>query len=158
MILWTVQDYLAWEKAQEVGYLTGNVGYLLQKDSYDWMVQQMKTRLGISEDFYPVWAWGERPDLRQRGFGTGGLVLLRLEVNEARVLASDYNAWHYVLNGWHLQLYDNEPVDMEASWERVFDFKLLELYPDWLDRVIPQYTTDKVAVSNIKLIKRFVGR
>ena len=59
-------------------------------------------------DQVPIWCWcqwrGERrrmPDLRHCGHlprGTRG-VRLGLELAEARLLRSDFELWHYVLNG-----------------------------------------------------------
>lgn len=105
---------------------------------------------------FPVWAWRQwnglresRPDLRAVGHlpkGTRG-VRLALEVDPDRVLFSDFELWHFVLNGHYLaasEADDHEfdrkmaarglerPCDIDvshpalyrevvASWERIFD-------------------------------------
>ena len=109
MKYWTVQDLPAWEVAQQTGVLTGNAKHITDgfEQPYDWMVVQMQKRLGVSESFYPIWLWTTRPDLRTRGFLSKGDVgvLLEVEVDSSRVLLSDYDSWHCVLNWFEIQLY-----------------------------------------------------
>ncbi|MFC3862568.1 DUF3841 domain-containing protein [Deinococcus antarcticus] len=55
----------------------------------------------------PVWVWATfnhrspKPDLRRHHPVTPG-VLLELEVDDDRVLLSDFDGWHTALNGWFL--------------------------------------------------------
>ena len=109
--------------------------------AYRWMAAQMATRLGapVMARQMPVWLWCQwrgaarpRPDLRTRGHlpsGTVG-VRLELELHGGRVLESDFDLWHYALNGWYLpcSLGDErrfdaspDPKQIPASWERMFD-------------------------------------
>ncbi|PQO30576.1 hypothetical protein C5Y96_13985 [Blastopirellula marina] len=111
--------------------------------SYRWMVRQMAKRSLHCQ--YPVWAWYRhcngrpRPDLRATGHlppGTHG-VLLQLNVESHRVLLSQFELWHCVLNNSHLSRSeaDNKRVErreergevtqkeIEASWENIFDLK-----------------------------------
>lgn len=80
--------------------------------AYLWLGEQMRQRGRLPQyptTAFPVWAWqcwnGKRqpkPDLRQRALRDWARdepqVLLTLEVAEDRVLVSDYDAWHCVLN------------------------------------------------------------
>jgi hypothetical protein len=109
--------------------------------AYRWMTKVMRDRLGPphSPRQLPVWVWCQwrgiawaKPDLRARGHlptGTRG-VRIELEVDESRVLRSDFELWHYVLNGWYLpgSLADERDFDrrpdrrrIEPSWQRIFD-------------------------------------
>ena len=115
--------------------------------AYRWMAAQMESRLGApgTAGLMPVWLWctwrgaaRARPDLRARGHlpsGTVG-VRLELEIDERRLLQSDFDLWHYALNGWYLpdSLADErrfdahpEPGKIPASWQRIFD-------ADWSNR------------------------
>lgn len=49
----------------------------------------------------PIWAWCRKPDLRQTGHFTSGVkgVRLELEVPSSLVLLSNFEDWHWVLNG-----------------------------------------------------------
>lgn len=111
--------------------------------AYRWMAAQMGSRLGASgaERQMPVWLWchwrgaaRSRPDLRARGHlpsGTVG-VRLELEIDGGRLLQSDFDLWHYALNGWYLpaSLADERRFDaspdrrrIPASWQRIFDLR-----------------------------------
>jgi hypothetical protein len=105
------------------------------------MRREMVARLGppTLQEQMPVWLWcqwrGQRrrkPDLRHRGHlpqGSMG-VRIELEIDGAHVLRSDFDLWHYVLNGWYLpgSLADERDFDahpdrrrIEPSWQRIFD-------------------------------------
>lgn len=125
--------------------------------AYRWMARQLATRVGPPESGaqLPVWVWCQwrgasrrRPDLRSRAHlppGTAG-VRLELMIEPARLLCSDFELWHYVLNGWHLpasraeeRAYDArpDPRRREESWQRVFDL-------DWQH---PRYAVAHAAKS-----------
>ena len=112
-----------------------------------------------------IWAWYQwegidrrKPDLRSSGYLPKGEKGVRVEcqVAEKRVLLSDFDLWHYVLNYWYLphsekdaEAFEKKLVDaalplsgfsherplpharyrreIEKSWERIFDV-------DWVDR------------------------
>ena len=114
--------------------------------AYDWMSGEMRTRLGqpALTSQAPVWAWCQwrgtarpKPDLRARGHlrtGTRG-VRIELELDDERVLRSDFELWHYVLNGWYLpsSLADERRFDarpdrrrIAPSWQRVLQTRLAQ--------------------------------
>ncbi len=103
----------------------------------------MCSRLGPPESpgQWPIWLWCQwrgsarrRPDLRASGHlpaGSAG-VRIELELDAARVLRSDFDLWHYVLNGWYLpgsladeRAYDERPDRrrIAPSWSRIFDLE-----------------------------------
>lgn len=127
------------------------------RPAYRWMAHQLAARVGAPADGAqaPVWVWCQwrganrrRPDLRSRGHlpsGTAG-VRLELDIEPERLLCSDFELWHYVLNGWHLpasraeeRAFDArpDPRRREASWQRVFDL-------DWRH---PRYADARAAKS-----------
>lgn len=127
-------------------------------------MQRRLTTQRPTKQAMPIWAWyqweGQRrkPDLRSSGHlprDEQG-VRLELEIAAERVLLSDFDLWHYVLNYWYLP--ENEEAGeafekklaqcslsvykcdhqnplphahyrqkIEKSWEKVFDI-------DWSDR------------------------
>lgn len=121
--------------------------------AYTWMSRQMRYLDDAPADDVcgPMWAWPKKVDLRQRMFRAWSkdqrLVLLRLSVDNSRVLLSDYDAWHYVLNYWYLgsesaserfdsrcarlagtSVYKTKPLPharldslVRRSWQRIFD-------------------------------------
>ena len=61
---------------------------------------------------------------------------LELEIDSRRLLQSDFDLWHYALNGWYLpgsvadeRRFDAnpDPRRIPASWQRIFD-------PGWSNR------------------------
>jgi hypothetical protein len=163
MIIWSILTEQAWEELQKKGRLEAKPCHV-DKDylaAYTWMVSQMERRLTIpkpSVDTMPIWAWWQwwgdrrRPDLRAGRHlpkGTRG-VRVELRVEKDRVLLSDFDLWHYVLNYWYLPKTEKDgesfekrlarvglsvfgcdhqkPLshakyrqDVERSWERIFD-------------------------------------
>lgn len=80
-------------------------------DAYDWLASEMSHRVGPAPDGvrWPVWAWrrygrpdGEAPDVADDIVGSEDMdfFLIELDVQEDRVLLSDFDNWHTVLNGW----------------------------------------------------------
>jgi hypothetical protein len=169
MILWSILTQQAWKELQRKGRLHANRRHVTKDylDPYLWMAEQMQRRLKApkpSKDAMPIWAWhrwqGKRckPDLRACNHlpkGERG-IRLELQVADDRVLLSDFDLWHYVLNYWYLpetedageafekklalaglSFYkcDHEhPLshpqyrrEIEKSWERIFDV-------GWADR------------------------
>ncbi len=118
--------------------------------AYRWMADRMRERLGPAPGGvrYPLWAWARwegadrrKPDLRscRHTVGPGRFVRLDIEAPASRVLLSDFDAWHAVLNGWYLSWSEAEDeafhqpregrseasrrADIENSWTRIFDLE-----------------------------------
>jgi hypothetical protein len=161
MRYYSMQNLEAWDYAQRVGFLTGNVDYIEPswREPYAWLVAQMRTRLGIDCPFWPVWMWDTRPDLRESCWRSDqAQVLLALDVNPLMVLASDYSSWHAPLNDWELLRHPEEVIDKEKSWERIFDFELLRSDFTWFGTLRPQYTAPRVPVERIKVLHKLAAR
>jgi len=114
MILWMILSAEAFDGLRRRRYLTGD-GRRIERhrsQAYAWMAAEMRRRIGSPPGRvrYPLWAWSQwqgperaRPDLRSiRHYYGGKFVRAEIEVPDDRVLLSDYEAWHYVLNGWYL--------------------------------------------------------
>ncbi len=163
---WTIQHIDAWDKAKNKGVLTGDPAWATTgyEQAYQWMIEQMVKRLGC-QNCYPVWLWTERPDLRHRWYAEKGttFVLLQVSTDESSVLISEYHKWHCVLNNGPLQLYEDEPIDKQESWERIFDINLLESSPyltftDGLHHTKLQGVTPAISMDRIKVLKTFIIR
>jgi hypothetical protein len=98
--------------------------------AYGWLVDQMHAQ-GIKPNLahakFPIWAYYQWagidepiPDLSSeslRGYADKGTqVLLTLDVDASRVLLSDYDAWHWVLNIWYMGS-EEESEDFERRCE-----------------------------------------
>lgn len=130
MILWSIQTITAWQEFSSVGVLRGNPRYVYDAflPAYQWMAQQMWQRVGPPDPpaTLPVWAWYQweslqrpRPDLRAAGHLTPGErgVLIACEVADQRVLLSDFELWHYVLNNWYIPHSEADAQQFEAEGE-----------------------------------------
>jgi hypothetical protein len=170
MVIWSILTQQAWDDLQRRGGLRVARRHVT-KDflaPYLWMADQMERRLTIarpSKAAMPIWAWYQwegvhrrRPDLRTAGYLTRAErgVRVELEVADDRVLLSDFDLWHYVLNYWYLPATEKDGRafektlaraglsfygcddqhslansryrrQIEQSWERIFDVS-------WMDR------------------------
>jgi hypothetical protein len=108
---------------------------------YRWMARELSQRVGPAtrRGQVPVWVWCQwrgvlrrRPDLRVGGHLPPGVagVRLELEIDLSRLLPSDFDLWHYALNGWYLPASLGDERAFEAcpdrsrvapSWQRIFD-------------------------------------
>lgn len=136
--VYTLQHADALKLAVSRGYLTGdNDKHLKESDfveQYDWMRDQMKTRIPDFSGDYPIWCH----------LGTISptftKVCIKARVPRKRILLSHYHRWEEVLNFWPLAL-DPESEDpntdliplggfpdiasvpdiVKDTWTRVFD-------------------------------------
>ncbi len=111
--------------------------------AYRWMAREMRGHLGAPGDNFqmPIWVWCQwrgvsrrRPDLRSPGYlpkGASG-VRIELELDDERILRSDFELWHYALNGWYLPESPADEREFDAhpergriapSWRRMFDLE-----------------------------------
>lgn len=187
MKLWTIQPIETWELFNKQGYYHGTFEYIMEfPEAYDWMKKQLVIKIGINKEYYPVWAWVQKPDLRTSGHLDKGKkgVLLELNVDENEVLISDFDLWHYVLNYWYLPISEEdgdkfdkkleskglsynkqkplpEPYNsiVEDSWQRIFDL-------DWVEESITGKQDNKwfqtvfwdLKIEQVKKVKEFISR
>ena len=161
MILWTIQPEEVFDLIQRTGVYHCDINksgdYDFLSCQYDWLVSQMKKRIGYPPEgvSYPVWAYQRwrltkrRPDLRavRWYWGKIGEKHYRLEVDipDNEVLLTDRNSWDIMLNNGLLsysekeyneleKIYDNMTLERQIemrnkNWERVFDIR--PIYDDW---------------------------
>ena len=163
MIVWSNLTAEAWDVLQQKGILRAACQHVDSDflPAYIWMAEQMERRLAVprpSKDMMPIWVWSQwwggrrKPDLRATGHlpkGTRG-VRIECKVSDERVLLSDFELWHFVLNYGYLPKTEKEeekfereltaaglsltgcslrnPLSndeyrekIEKSWERIFD-------------------------------------
>ena len=144
MTLWTIQSQAAWTELQEKGVLRAKAGHVGEPSwvpAYQWMIRQMRSRLGPppEPDCTPIWAWYQfdgqkkKPDLRARGHlepGTKG-VRIELQYPSDRAVLSDFSLWHYVLNYWYLptSAQDGDAFERELA-DRGLSFYTRKPLPD----------------------------
>lgn len=191
MELWSVQTPEVLECIEKDGLYICNPGLSEHitdfgfGPAYDWLVSQMESRIGPRPQgvTHPIWAWHTRdwkrhkPDLRESGYLARGQAgaLLSLEVPDKDVLLSDFDAWHWPLNGWFLSAATNE-VDcdreenvfkalspekklyaLHKSWEHIFDVS--EFNSDWMSRGrYIQATFWALRKEYIQKVQRFQAR
>lgn len=121
MRLYSVQPFSVWNDLSQGKIVTAQpFGREPEDDdtswrsSYEWMASQMESRHvaffnNESRPEFPMWAWhwynghrNPRPDLRHTSMRqwstTQRLVLLTIDIDEARVQLSNYDGWHWCLN------------------------------------------------------------
>jgi hypothetical protein len=192
MRLWTIQTKDTWARAENSGVLECN-DIVTDKEianwlrpAYDWMVRQLEQRVkNYPHNKYPIWAWYHpKPDLRQSGHLPRGTSGVRIEfiVSSDRVLLSDFEAWHAVLNCWYLSLSEVESENWDSrcesvrigwenwpppspfkeelmrSWERIFDLELLKKHSEWIGGETIQACIEKIYIDEVVNVTYFKAR
>ncbi len=178
MKLWTIQHRTAYDKLMKTGFLRADENHLFCEDdlrfAYDWMAEEMKKRIGNPPDKiqYPVWLWYQwegcrkRPDMRSFGrrWAAKGtpITLITAEIPDHKVLLSDFDMWHIVLNNAYLALTEEEdehPVlTKEKSWERIFDFSIDNEYWNLKGSRSIQATVWEVVKEQVCKAEHFIAR
>lgn len=132
MILWTSQEEAVYRQLQETGVYRCDLNLSSMKDcreKYDWLVRQMKQRIGPPPEqvTYPVWAIYQqsdkrrKPDLRRERweFGCDGerFACIEIEIPDRDVLLSDFDAWCMLLSDFLISDTEQEDRCLEAQYE-----------------------------------------
>ncbi len=149
MILWTFQEEEIYQSILKTGkYICdpekSTMLDLDMKPAYDWLVTQMKERVGNPPEgvTYPVWAWyaqksqHQKPDLRTERwcYGNGGekYVCLEIEVPDEQVLLSDFDLWGLILLDALISETGAEDTEFEKIYESLSPEKQFEMkYENW---------------------------
>lgn len=172
--LWTIQSAAAYERLQDKGTLTGDWRRVDKafKAPYKWLCEAMEYRSIRLNGRPPIWAWKDKPDLRKSGWGKGEkLVRIELELPQSNTLASNFDAWHCVLNDHYLTSNDDESDkefpegggesgytrdEIKRSWQRVFDLEFCTSQAEYDGHT--QVTFPAIELSHVKRVKAFKGR
>lgn len=136
MILWTIQPEEVVDIINRDGVFTCNTklseNYEDLKEAYDWLVSEMIRRniLPPTNVYLPLWAWHTRdwkhevPDYVNESITTPGqkCVCIEFEIDDDKVLLSDYDNWHMVLNDcWFDDSTSEEEWDKLHEWYDTLD-------------------------------------
>ncbi|MBU5425990.1 DUF3841 domain-containing protein [Tissierella pigra] len=136
MRIWTIQSIDVWNKLKEEKIVTCDekLAFYLKDENYsfleqyNWIRDKMINRIGHSSyksNIYPIWGWylykgqHKKPDLRHSAHGPLGeqMTCIELEIPNEKVLLSDFELWHYVLNNGYIGNSTNEEeLDSECEW------------------------------------------
>ena len=131
MVLWTIQDYSAYQQFQRNGVLVADKDYIdMLSDfqfAYNWMVWQMKQRIGYPPVGveYPIWAWYQwrdeehkMPDMRFKAHTKTGQKIVRItfEADEKDVLLSDFEMFHITLNYGFISFDEREDEELKKEY------------------------------------------
>jgi hypothetical protein len=130
MKLWTIQNIEAYKLLKKNGVLHANEEYLWCRDgnnliyAYNWMASELGKKDAKPDGVnYPIWAWyqweGKRKkrDMRESGLSARGdlIVQLEIEIPDEKVLLSDFDLFHCVLNNTYVSL-SKEDSDKFDKW------------------------------------------
>ena len=195
MKLWSIQSDRVWKALCKKGRYRTYRSYIDPwwwkhfEFSYTWMREQMQKRIGPPpvKNLLPVWAWAhwrgnkgctkDKPDLRALRFSVekGQYHRIELEVAASRVLLSDFEAWHMVLNHSYVSLSEKEYDEfyakvkkhpwpkhlerkMHKSWERIFNMEAGD--PEWNgkpEEKSVQACLWEIRLDDVKKTTPFVG-
>lgn len=90
------------------------------KKAYDWMVNQMISRIGPPPEGvnYPVWAFLDTDEDWANVSGMPGDVMVRIDftIDDSHVVASDFDEWNCVLLEYSIGDSDTE----SSEWQGIF--------------------------------------
>jgi hypothetical protein len=189
--VYSYQGQKAWDAAEARGYWTGPSDALGNDDhtrefrvAYDWMREKMAERVPNYSGDYPMWAWLKRPSTKPklaRYMGTSGTIRLTALIPRSRILFSNYDTYHSVLNVNWLALTDDDDDHMlwmgdryladgrinpeliecmKPSWDRCLDFRFPlnqeEIdYSGCIDYFRAQACIDRIYPHEIVSVRRF---
>ncbi len=207
MRLWTIQEIPFWDRLKSGRRLRANRclvergtgGWLQAIPAYDWLADRMDAMIGgrPSKMSLPLWAWQQcnnaanaRPDLRSSGYlprGTQG-VRIEFEIDKGDVVLSDFELWHFVMNGhyiadneedcdafdasvakkwrysgcWSGKLSSSHRRRIKASWEKIFDLDSVrdEKWhgPSGRDAAAIQATVWFIDIGMVRQVDEFTAR
>ena len=129
----------------ETGTLTADDDYIFAPEfnshAYQWLSNRMKDLIGMPPPgvHFPVWAWYQwegvrkRPDMRtHRHWSNKGtpIVLITFQIPDDKVLLSDFDMWHVILNDGYLPLDERDDKDEYTeneklnSWDNIFRYDI----------------------------------
>lgn len=132
MILWTCQEEAVYNELLKTGVYRCDINLSSMKDcceKYDWLVRQMKQRIGPPPEqvTYPVWAIYQqddkrrKPDLRRERWEVGcdgeRFACIEIEIPDRDVLLSDFDAWCMLLSDFLISDTEQEDRCLEAQYE-----------------------------------------
>ena len=92
--------------------------------AYNWISDKLEEKTGKRPCKFPRWVWVKEEGKEcartvgtclEESFYEGDYVLLTLDIPEDRLLLSDFEVWHYPLNGWPL-FDEEEENDKFEKW------------------------------------------
>lgn len=111
--LWSLISSEAYEELLNKKVLICNDEKLVDQDlidSYKWLIIEMNNRIINPDNIkYPLWAWYQahnknkkKPDMRYKEYynslDPNDIYRIEFIVDRSKVLLSDFNLWHYILN------------------------------------------------------------
>jgi hypothetical protein len=116
------------------------------------MMEQMGKRIENYHNELPIWLWLDTSNICFSELLNDEWVLLEIKLSEEQVLLSNFEAWHYVLNGWNFEE-GNSIITKEQSWEYIFDKDKLERFGYGFEKEDLQGTIGRIDCKDVKIIK-----
>ena len=114
----TFQHPAALEKARADGTLRGSPADAQYPEAYEWMRGRMADLMPGHSGDLPVWGWLRRIDGREKWREGAATVRITAMVPRGRLLISDLDMWHAVLNDHPVFLDETEHDLHDDSWTR----------------------------------------
>lgn len=164
--VWTHQTYQVLDTLRSDGVIFGPPEFSMFSSPYTYMCQQMRERMPSYSGRLPIWAW-------MRGFSQvkdisgwdlssereHDEVVIKARVPKSRILASDFNLWHNVLNRGPIHWNDDSDhwndEQIKQSWSKIFDLSpRSKVERDWYGKLTEvQLCLDGLYLSEIVSVK-----
>lgn len=140
------------------------------KKSYAWMASKLKKVHPVANIKYPLWAWEDKPTREEvlEGYTGDNLYIITFKIAPFKILGSDFQDWHSVLNNsycaWSEKEFNNfekrklGPVTRDflirKSWNRIFDYDNPKRDPDWVAEKCIQFVFWELYLDEIVEIEK----
>lgn len=138
---WTIQPWELWTAVQAQGWMTIDPRYSANlHHCYEWLRPQLLRRIPGYQGHYPWWAYGTRPDLRQRHHHyprSERYAMLELELSRAKTCVLTFWAWDLIFCGEFLSYTAEEAADWRRRLEAAVpnEDELPRLPQPWLSEL-----------------------
>ena len=143
MKLYMITERGTYARARKEGILQSSKEYWMFPKEYKWMIEQYNIRCNENVSSI-LWWWNCKIDITKGGYENGIYEILSAEVDNSKILGSNFDMWHLVLNN-----YD------QHHWESMFDTEASKKYLEVKSfrKEDIQYVTKPIEFSKLELIK-----
>lgn len=126
MKIWTFQKKEVLDKINKNGYYVVDARHTMSRKykgsfriGYEYMIKHLKYKCSKEHrNKYPIWGFPYNQTAAEFGIRELGYIKLELEIDESRILLSDFCDYHCVLNNFYCAINED---DLDNFWSKYYD-------------------------------------
>ena len=164
MKVYTIQNAEIIKSLNSKGFYSTDSRFICDEsflEPYQWLTNKAKTIISGWNTPRPIWVWKDRPDLRSHRFCSDPenpnniipSVLITLEIPREKILFTDFDLWHYVLNRCPVPYTPQEDAILSKKFENTSFVSLNDLDPKL--KIILTSTWDRIIWKDSSSYEKF---